>query len=138
MKTIAIASVTVTTKGKTGHGVEFTLAGVRKHAQVSADVLACLAEGEELEGYRWHAPKVKTEVGYFWKAFASEKEAKAEAKRLRAYMPKPEKAPKAKPETAKAEKPEAKKAPKAKPAWRELLADLTPEDKAELIRALFA
>lgn len=134
MKTNSINTVTVTTKGKTKHGVEFTLVDVRKHADVPADVLASLAEGEENEGYKWHAPQTKSEVGYFWKGFATEKEAKADAKRLRAYMRKPAKADEPKPAKAKPET-----APKVDTAsLKALFAGLTPEERAEIVLALFA
>ena len=131
-----INTVTVTTKGKTKHGVEFTLVDVRKHADVPADVLASLAEGKENEGYKWHAPQTKSEVGYFWKGFATEKEAKADAKRLQAYMRKPAKADA--PAKANAKSPKAKKTEtvQAKPDLKALIAGLSPEEKLELLVAL--
>ena len=144
MKTNSIKSVTVTTKGRTKHGVEFTLAGVRKHADVPADVLATLAEGEENYGYKWHAPQTKSEVGYYWKSFDTEKDAKADAKRLRAYMIAPAKAePKAPKATKKAE-PKAPKAKKAEPKalntadLKALFAGLSADERKEILLALFA
>lgn len=132
MKANTISTVTVTTKGKTKHGVEFTLAGVRKHSQVPADVLASLAEGEENHGYKWHAPQTKSENGYFWKAFATEKEAKADAKRLSKYAKKPAK--------AEAKSPKAKKTEtfQAKPDLKALIASLSEAERLEVIKALFA
>jgi hypothetical protein len=150
-----ISTITVTTKGKTGHGVEFTLVGVRKYADIPAEVRALLAEGEALEGYKWHAPQTKSEVGYLWQGFATAKDAKAEAKRLKAFMHEPaktRKGAKAKPETPpKADKPKpakTRKGAKVKPETppkadklaelKALLAGLSDAERAEVVLALFA
>ena len=133
-----IERLTATTKGKTKHGVEFSVVDARRYGDVPEKV----RNAAKAEGYKWHAPQEKKEMGYFWKAFATEEEVKEEVERLTAFFVKPKKAnakkeePKAEPKKANAKKANAKK---AEPKFDfSILKTLSPEEKQAIIEALFA
>lgn len=156
---LKLSRVTATTAGKTGFGVEFEVAEMNRKGDISLSVFKDIraiynymkADFEEVDG-----EKVRTRNCFFYLGFPTKKERDAEVKRLSALLLKEEKpapkksaAKKAEPKKSAPKKAEPKKATpkkaepkKAEPSAKELLLGLaknmTADEKAELLRALFA
>lgn len=138
-----LSRVTATDKGKTGFGVEFTIAGMKRKDDLTAALYKRITEND---GYRflkanWEEVDgewVCTRECLFYQSFPTKKARDAEVKRLSAYLTTAKSTKKAEPKSTKSTKSTKKAEPSAKDALLAAIGTMSLDEKKALFAAFFA